>query len=241
MNKNLLVVGVIAVVIAGVVGAVLPLGGVGPIGPKGDKGEQGVAGKVGPQGPAGPRGLQGPKGDAGETLGAVVGPDQFLPYWNFNGVNRTFLRQPWVQATSTVCSIQSPSATSTLVMAKVALTEATSTNVEVSWGRGDDWEDFATTTLISRSATVTPYVVFNDGGAGEEDFVEWVYATTASEGLIKSVGAEGGERNIQSVVFEPRDRFNVRIAAKNLDVAAAGNTTDNFTLDGFCEAIFEQF
>lgn len=243
MNKTLaLVLGLVlvgSIATAGVLLPVLPNGNAitGLQGPKGDKGDKGDRGLIGPVGP------RGPKGDPGESVGAVVGPDLFLPYLNINGVNRQYSRVPFSQGTTTVCSIQSPSATSTLVSAKITLTEATTTNVFVNWGRGDDFEDFGTTTLVNRAATTTPFYTFNQGGAGEDDSLREILATTTYE-LPSGFDAEGDSFLLtltqnQGVVFEPRDRFNVKFAAKNLDSELA--LGDTFNLDGYCTAIFEQF
>lgn len=239
MNKTLaLVLGL--VVAAGLVaGFVLPVAPDVAKGPQGPQGQQGERGPTGPQGPRGLQGPQGPKGDPG--LGSVIGPDQYLPYWNFNGLTRTFVNQKWNQGTSTVCSFQSPNATSTLVSATIQMTGATSTDIFVGWGRGVGSKDYATTTLFDRSATTVPAVVFSTNSAGaDDDFVHSVVATTTQ--LIKQAGVDGPWLSMDRVVFLPNDRFNVVVNAKNLDTAAAGTTgADNFNLTGTCGAIFQQF
>ena len=214
-------------------------------GPRGDQGTQGTVGPRGPQGPQGvqgPRGLQGssgPSGPTGTSLGSVVGPDQFLPYLSVNGLLRTYTRVPFSQGTSTVCSVQSSSATSTLVSAKIAMTEGTSTDLAVNWGRGLGSEDFATTTLFNRSATTVPNVAFSNNNTAIDDFLHSVYASTSE--FIKMAGFDGPFLTMDRVVFEPNDRFNVRLSATNLDDLDNLVSADSFNLDGFCTVIFEQF
>ena len=239
MNKNILA-GVGVLVAAGIVaGILLPGSGLGPVGPKGVQGEQGVAGKVGPAGPQGLRGVQGPVGPKGDaSLGSVVGPDQYLPFWNFNGLTRTYSNVAFSQGTSTVCSIQSPAATSTLVSwPTVQLTGATSTDIWVSWGRGLGSEDMATTTLFNRSATTTANVVFANNGSGIDDFLHSVVATS-SELLGNDDESQIGGISLDRIIFSPNDRLNVAVAAKNIEASAVA--TDTYNLRGTCGAIFQQ-
>ena len=249
MNRGLkIVLGVVLLAVLLVLGVSLPKSDeVVQQGPRGDQGLQGPSGSRGPAGPQGSRGLtgpQGPRGDSTDKLGALVGPNLFLPHLSINELTRTYTRTPWNQGTSTVCSVQSPSATSTLVSAKIQMTEATSTNVQVAWGRGTGFEDYATTTLLAVAATTTPFVMFSNNDTGIDDFVHSVFATTASEGSPKaysdSAPDNGGGYSGQ-VVFRPSDRFNVRLDAKNLDAEADLVAADSFNLNGSCTVIFEEF
>lgn len=243
MNKNLLLGG-LAVAVLLVLGVSFPKANNGLPGQKGDDGAVGPRGPQGLQGLPGPRGPQGLPGKDAVSLGASVGPDLFLPYLSVNGVLRTYTRVPFSQGTSTVCSVQSPSATSTLVSAKINLTSATSTNVEVNWGRGNGFEDFSTTTLLARAATATPYYVFNDGGAGDGDSDRQIVASTTGEFSLPDASDGNdviytGIQQNQTITFAPGDRFNVRFAAKNLDAELTQG--DTFNLNGFCTTIFEQW
>ena len=238
-NKLGVVLGVVLVVLVGLGVAGLSLPAVPELtqGPKGDKGD------VGPRGLQGVQGLTGPRGPAGEPgLGAVVGPDQFLPHWNFNGMKVTRIEIPWNQGTSTVCSIPAPSATSTLFRAPtIQMTSATATDIQVGWGRGLGFEDFATTTLLNRSATTTTYITLSNNDTAIDDFVHSVVASTTDNEAFK-LGNSEGMIPLDRVIFSPNDRFNVAIAAKNLDTTAAGTvSSENFNLRGSCTAEFLEF
>lgn len=243
--SKLLGLGLAVLVVLAVAGIVLPTApDITTV--KGPQGEQGLRGPAGPQGPAGPRGLtgpQGPKGEPGTSLGAVVGPDLFLPHLAVNKLLRTYQEVPWNQGTSTVCSIESPAATSTLVYATIEMNEATATNIMVAWGRGNGFEDQATTTLLDRSATTTTYVEFSNNDTAIDDFRHSVVATTTANEKVDD--PDGTERQVPmtEVVFSPRDRFNVKIDAKNVDSETDANATaaDSFNLTGSCTAIFQEF
>ena len=241
-NKLGVVLGVALVVLVGgvIAGLALPVVPELTQGSKGDKGDVGPRGLQGVQGLIGPVGPRGPAGEPG--LGAFPGPDLFVPYLNINGATRTYVEVPFSQGTSTVCSIRSPNATSTLVKATIQMTEATSTNIDVAWGRGLGSEDYATTTLFDRSATTTPYVTFSDNGAaGPDDFLHSVVASTTANANEK-LGNSEQTLPMERVIFSPNDRFNVALAAKNLDITAAGTVgSENFNQTGSCTAIFQEY
>ena len=244
MNKFLVGVLVVAVVLGGV-GLFLPSTPDVVNGPKGEQGVKGDKGPAGAQGPAGARGLtgpQGPKGDSGDSLGAFPGPDLFVPYLAINQLTRTYIKQKWSQATSTVCSGLSPRATSTLVSAKIQMTEGTTTDILVSWGRGSGAEDYATTTLWDRTATTVPNVAFsNNGSGGPDDFLHSVFATTGEPFKDLDIDGINNLQFAQNVIFSPNDRFNVRLDAKNLDIESDLVGVDSFNLEGSCTFIFEEF
>lgn len=233
MNKTLALVLGFVLLTAGVgVGFVLPIAPDASelAGPKGDKGD---VGPRGPQGLQGLRGLQGPAGEPG--LGAISGPDFFFPYFGVNKVEVFPSSLSFAQGTSTICSFQSPlNATSTLAgLPSVQLRTATDTDLQVGWGRGTGFEDFATTTLLDRSATTTPAVHFSNNATAIDDFLHSVLATTTE--FTKS-GAEI-PIGMDKVIFSPGDRLNIKVAAKNVDNAEA----DGFNLTGTCEATFKTF
>lgn len=230
MNKLGLFVGSVALV-AAVLATQYPAALPGVPGSQGVQGVQGLKGEKGDRGPVGPKGA-----DA-VSLGASPGPDFYIPYLNVNGATRTYIEVPFSQGTSTVCSVQSPFATSTLVSAKIQMTTATATDIQVGYGRGLGSEDFGTTTLLARAATTTPAVEFsNNATAGPDDFLHSVQATSTE--LAKQSGLDR-EVTMDKVIFSPNDRFNVRVAAKNIDIAEAAAST--FNLGGSCVVIFEQF
>lgn len=235
MKKLGLVLGVI-VVLGIVVGLGISLPTTDQIviqGPKGDKGDIGSPGPVGPRGLPGP---VGPRGPAGESkLGALTGPDLFVPYLAINEVKSYYTRVPFSQGTSTICSVLSP-ATTTLSRAKVSLTTATTSDLYVNVGRGTGSEDFGTTTLYDKSATTTPQIIFgNSATAGPDDFTPSFVAST-SEDIIDPVSEIPREG---TVIFLPNERLNVKVASDLIDVAEPDS--DEFNLTGTCEVIFEAF
>ena len=62
-------------------------------------------------------------------LGAVSGPDLYSSYWNVNGVQTHYGVVEMATATSSLCWIASPSATTTLVRFTAQITTGTSTAV----------------------------------------------------------------------------------------------------------------
>lgn len=69
------------------------------------------------------------------TLGAVSGPDSSFPCESHNGLTTCTNRQEFNNASSTLVSFKSPSATSTLTFAAGTITTATSTATLFEWGR----------------------------------------------------------------------------------------------------------
>ncbi len=98
------------------------------IGPQGPVGDQGPAGRDGKDGARGPQGIQGPAGSS-VTLGSVPGDSLNGPCFTIGGVKTCYGNQAISQATSTLCSIISPSGTSTLMLSNLQIKTATSSAV----------------------------------------------------------------------------------------------------------------
>ena len=239
MNKLGFLLGAVAIVVA-VFAFQYPLAVPGP---QGLQGVPGLNGKDGRDGALGARGLQGlPGKNAEPQLGAITGPDFFFPYLGVNGVEQFYYSQGWNTGTSTVCSFLSPNATSTLQLATIQMNSATATDIQLNWGRGTGNEDYATTTWFDRSATTVPAVVFSNNDTAIDDFFHSVVATTGVDAIDTSDKFASQYRSPRTLpIFPPNERFNVSVAAKNLDTAAAGNGADNFQLTGTCEAVFKTF
>ncbi len=78
---------------------------------------------------------------------AVASPDIMSPYFSFGGVRHWASRtDSLTQATTTVCALQSPSATSTLVTAFINFTVSTTTASTVTLAKANT--AYATTTLL---------------------------------------------------------------------------------------------
>lgn len=82
----------------------------------------------------------------GEKIGAVVSPYSPIPELNLGGIRLVGLRKSLATGTSTVCAIQSPAATSTLVSAGVDFTLASTSAVVVDFSKSTT--QYATSTRI---------------------------------------------------------------------------------------------
>lgn len=85
----------------------------------------------------------------GPKVGAVTGPDMPYPYISVNGVRTYYNNQTLKTATTTVCAVQSPVSTSTLVSATVAFFTGSTTEATVAAAKAST--AFATTTVLATS------------------------------------------------------------------------------------------
>lgn len=95
-------------------------------------GAQGAQGIQGPKGDRGAIGPQGPAGKDASRLGSATGPIFPFPYISVGGVKSWFSNGTFLQGSTTVCSLQSPVATSSLRFASIQPTSATSTAVTIT-------------------------------------------------------------------------------------------------------------
>jgi hypothetical protein len=167
------------------------------------KGEKGDKGDRGPQGPQGERG---PAGTPSKTLGAVSGPDIPSPYLQWGGVRTWNYVQDFVQSSTTVSSIVSPVATSTLTMATCQATEATSTALTITAVRATN---MATSTgVMLATSTVAANAQWN-----------LIVATTTPVS-----DSANGRATITDRVFPPLSRLNISLTGGQ----------GGFDLDGKC-------
>lgn len=86
-----------------------------------------------------------------EALGAVSSPDIPSPYFSFGGVRQWAARDnDLTQATTTVCAIQSPAATSTLDHADLSLVVSSTTASTVTFAKAAT--PYATSTFLGSAA-----------------------------------------------------------------------------------------
>lgn len=104
-------------------------------------------------------------------LGAVAGPDISSPYTSVNGLATYQARIPMRAATTTLCAIKSPSATSTLVHAGWQIGTGTSTAATI---------DLATSTTAF--ATTTNLVAETSVASGANGAVSW--ASSGTNGVL---------------------------------------------------------
>lgn len=93
-----------------------------------------------------------PNDGRGITVGALSSPDVASPYFSFGGVRQWAGSMEMRSGTSTVCSIQSPAATSTLVSA-TARFDGTPSYTTI-WMLGHSTTAYATTTALVASKTL---------------------------------------------------------------------------------------
>ena len=84
--------------------------------------------------------------------GAISSPDLDSPYFSYGGVRRFGLRQQMHVATTTLCAIQAPAATSTLEFASFSITTGTSTAATIDIGTSTT--AFATTTNLVAAVSI---------------------------------------------------------------------------------------
>lgn len=88
-----------------------------------------------------------------KSLGALTGPIIPFDYFSFGGVLRFAARtESLVQSTTTICALQSPAATSTLVSGSVQLRVSSSTATRITIANSST--AFATTTGVLATTTI---------------------------------------------------------------------------------------
>ena len=93
----------------------------------------------------------GPAGrDGKDGLGAIPGVEVSGPSWSVNGVRSEYASSRLRQATTTVCALRSPSATSTLMHASITLDTSSTTATTVTLAKATT--AYATTTLVTSAA-----------------------------------------------------------------------------------------
>lgn len=86
------------------------------------------------------------------NFGSLAGPNIPSQYLTWGDVSTYNYTDTFNQASTTVCSITSPAATSTLVFASAAVTTGTTTALVYDFGKSNVMD--ATTTLIGQTSTV---------------------------------------------------------------------------------------
>lgn len=87
-------------------------------------------------------------------VSSVTGPDSFYPCETHNGVGMCFTRKPLNTASTTICAIQSPNATSTLTEYSGFIETISSTTVASSITVAKASTPYATTTQIGTTIAV---------------------------------------------------------------------------------------
>lgn len=165
--------------------------------------------------------VQVPKAEtASPALGALAGPDIPYNWFSFGGVRRFAARSGLNQASTTICALQSPAATSTLVSSSVSFTTGTTTAYIGQFGKS-----------VSPSATTTNLGQFmiNDGG------LITALASTSPTEFPGGTGYAGVLNNDWTSTFSPNQYLVVKYSGPNNTGTAAKNA-----FVGTCNAIWEQ-
>ena len=212
MNTKSLTLGLLALALATGLGVSLPRQDAslrGPAGPQGEKGEQGASG---PQGPAGASAnlnglsgtlsaLQGLLANLEEQkLSAVTGPDLNSPWMKLGGTTLWARNTSFASATTTVCSITSPAATSTLLMATAQIKTATTSALVLEIGRS-----------LAPDATTTRLSLLNVAANKHATLTAGTVATSTQAGPSEQIHTTDS----QALVFPPSSRLNVKIGGLN--------------------------
>lgn len=156
MNSNVLAgVALAGVLVVGLFVAAHS-GSTGPQGEQGvagAQGEQGVQGATGPQGERGVAGVNGVNGVSGKPSFGAIGSSQTLssPVC-VDGICTYTLSQTMKTATTTVCALKTPAATTTLVSYTARFVVGSSTNKTISITKGAAMQ--STTTALNDAGMV---------------------------------------------------------------------------------------
>ena len=122
-------------------------------------------------------------------FGALSGPDIISQYLSVGGVRREYRQTSMVAATTTLCAMQAPAATSTLVSTSFQITTGTSTAATIDVGTSTT--AFATTTNLVTAKSIGSgaqgYAYWTSVGGAVNDNImapsEYVVVKTAGAGL----------------------------------------------------------
>ncbi len=171
----------------------------------------------GSRGASGPSGHNGQDGKDGSSFGALVSPDIASPFLSFGGV-RSWAWSPTLTAASvTVCSVQAPAATSTLIHASLTVNSQPYANT------------YEIGIATSATATTTRVALRTLNGTVSPDFLNAVASSTVNQ--QGAVTASGNEAPINKVVG-PHQFVNV-----NVSTSSASAT---FAPDGHCNVVFRE-
>ena len=139
-----------------------------------------------------------PKGNTivERIVGAVSGPDTYFDYVANNDLQKFGQTKPLTTATTTVCAIKSPTATSTLIFGSVKFTVSSTTASTVTLAKATT--AFATTTSLgsasvgaSAQATVVSKKTAAGGDGLDETFAPDTYFVVSMAGGVGTFSPTG--------------------------------------------------
>lgn len=131
------------------------------------------------------------------VAGSIGGPDTTNEYWNYNGFQEWFRSKPMASATSTLCAIVSPPATSTLM------------GFYANFGQNFDGssETFYLATSTSSFATTTNLFT-GTIAAGATTTVAWIATTTDTTAQARITPPKS------TIVFDVKGKLSYLYAGK---------------------------
>ena len=147
-----------------------------------------------------------------ERLGQALANQLNVPFLSVNGVAGFFGSQGF-SASSTLCAIASPAATSTLIFASAQITSATSVDSFIDIAKSST--AFATTTLLGTT--------FEWDANAKSDLGGTIVASTSPTG--------------NAIIFPPRNWLVIKGMAKNLQ-ADDGTGVPALGVNGTCKAVW---
>lgn len=130
-------------------------------------------------------------GNSGDGVGALTGPDLPYTYFGVGGVRQHKLAGSLTTATTTVCAIQSPVATSTLVHAGIRFDVSSTTASTLTAAKATT--PYATTTLLfadhisaGAQASIVATTTTNNYVFGPSEYL--VYALSGGAGTFSPTG-----------------------------------------------------
>ena len=175
-------------------------------GPQGPEGNTGATGAQGPRGLTGPAGPRGPAGQA--SLGAFPGQELSNPRLTVNGFATESFGFAMNTASTTLCNIRTPNATTTLTFASGQVNVATGTALYLEFGKSVS--PSATTTSLGKAnlasgttgtfiASTTPADFASSGGSidGQRVLAPNTYLALKMGGVTPAVNTMAGSCRIE--------------------------------------------
>jgi hypothetical protein len=149
-----------------------------------------------------------------DNLGALTGPEIPYDYFSFGGVRRFAGHMDFNTASTTLCSIKSPAATSTLIFASAQVSQATNTAIVIDFAKSSIMD--ATTTKLGTTFSLAANLKSS-----------LIFASSTDSRVLSDIQL--------NQIFGPNTRFNVKFGG------GAGPSTGTHGIGGTCNATFEGF
>ncbi len=149
-------------------------------------------------------GPTGPQGPAGKSFGALVSPDIASPFLSWGGV-RQWAYSPALGSSKTVCSVQAPAATSTLIHASVVVNSQPTAN------------QFEIGIATTNTATTTRVALKTLSALTDDSLNAVASSTPTAMGTVTT-----GDTPI-NIVVGPHQFVNVNVSSSTLPLTHVGH------------------